>query len=100
MKQQLFVFLTVTTALFLFSGMPTFLLWLVTAPSNYIIFAESPTMISLAPAIFFVYFLGFLGFYFWTRTDYPYYNALFIAGTVLVFIATVTIPYLWNVGHS
>jgi len=48
----------------------------------------------------FLMFLGFLGFYFWTRTDYKHYRALWFAGVILIFMSGLGLQILWNFGNS
>jgi len=70
------------------------------ASNGHLQTVETPKIVMLSGEAFFLYFLGFLGLYFWTRTDYKHYSTLFWIGTSLLFMSGLGLQLLWNIGNS
>jgi hypothetical protein len=97
-KKELLICLVLVFAFFLLAGGPCLIN---IAMSNGQVLIDGNLKTAMLGGIAtFLMFLGFLGFYFWTRTDYIHYHALFVAGTILIFTSGLGLQILWNFGNS
>jgi len=88
---------TVFTVLCCVSGFPAFIILFL---NHNAIVDGKPKLVMLSGIVYFVYFMGFLGLYFWTRTDYEHYRILWFVGTALILGSALAVQWLWNFGNS
>jgi hypothetical protein len=97
LRKQIFPCLIMFAALFLVSGFPALIALFQNHGAQTV---GNPKLVMLTGPAFFLYFLGVLGLYFWTRTDYQHYRILFWVGTGFIFASTLGVQWLWNFGNS
>jgi hypothetical protein len=98
MIKQVLPGLVVLVACLLLAGIPSLIILITTNSMAGIVGTTKEVMCS-GFALFFL-ILGFMGFYFWTRTDYKHYKKLWILGLVFFFIASLGLQWLLNYAYT
>jgi hypothetical protein len=96
--RKIFPCLAIALTVFLLSGYPAIIGLFVTDGKAQI--DGTPKLVMLGGIAGFFMILGFMGLYFWTRTDYTHYRILFFVGLLLIFVSTLGLQLLWNIGNS